>query len=213
MNYLKEINKEIVDKILSSPKQKYLLRFEEHPSTIEFWEKLNDKILSNHDKVEIYLYGNKGKWKNLDFLRYLSNLQRLNINSSDIVDINGLEFTPNLKFLRLDCLYLKDHHPIQYLRRLSDLYLGSTENNISLSFLESLDGLAKLQIWGRKKDFHVLKSGGIRFLTVEDTRIEEDIIGIFNAMHSLEILELSRVDIENLNVLKRLNEKIRITLL
>lgn len=162
-------------------------------------ERVNNKIISLPENLEI-LSINKGEF-DLNLLKNLNNLKKLNITSQSTTDISALANLPQLKYLRLSRNEIQDISPISNLINLEELYLNA--NNIEN--IEALNNLINLEILniGSNKIANINSLSNLvklRSLIINFNHIDD--ISSLEKLINLNYFDCGTNEITNIDVLK-----------
>ena len=119
-------------------------------------------------------------------------LLNLEMPCSGITDIAGLQFLPNIKYLRINSNNIVNFSPIQYLTNLQDLDVSFTTDDTYSSLLLALNGihLHKLECWGFMCEF-IQFPQSIKILDIAYSNINDSQLLLLSQHLQLEILNIN----------------------
>lgn len=163
------------------------IQFDQRPSDKVF-KQLNDKIFKSKPNVELRVFNFStepvDKWADLGFLKHLTDLQHLSLESADATDLDILE----------------------NLTKLKSLFFACGDKNLSLGFLESLKELETLNLSGIYKEFDIVsKLDSVK--TLGTPALKESQLDSILALNQLETLSIGNSGIKDLSGLLESNIK------
>lgn len=149
--------------------------------------------------------------KDLSPLKYLTELEVLNLSFTQISDIKPLNELHKLKELDIAYSMVCDLSPLVGLYHLQKLYFGSTKID-KLDPLSELRELKKLELRGiHVRSLHPLKDlHQLQWLMLSSSQVSD--LGPLKGLHRLQTLFLSHTQVSDLNPLKDLHQLQRLKL-
>lgn len=161
------------------PKQYKIADFE------ETWKLLNDDFFTIRPELALRVYSHaEGTFKNLSFLKYLTNLKKLILFEWLIEDLTPLVYLTNLESLSIADIKSK---------------------NISYAPLGTLTHLKSLHITGTKKDMEIISTlKNLEELALSSVKI--DSLALLLPLHKLQKLRIMLGGIRNFELLPKIGK-------